>query len=186
MSGLPSPSVKMVHGLYESLLQGQHVVVGFVEGNASKPVILNKYQYEAIDIPVLSPTFYMPLTRLGIFPSDIALGHHTGSSIILRGALPIPGHIEINSITSLEIKSNIGTTISSKKSVTITDGLAGINHVTVDTVLSKVEIGGMFINIKPVIGGMLRLGKAPVAFCNNFPVCLFTGAPHSTSTDVMV
>jgi len=31
---------------------------------------------------------------------------------------------------------------------------------------------------------MLKLGKAAAIAVNNFPACLFTGAPHSTSTDV--
>lgn len=194
VAGLPSPQISMIHGLYEAPLPGQHVVLGFVEGNAQAPIVLNKYPYNPTPNPIFASAFFLPHTRLGIGITDVVLGHHTGSMIALRGTLPLPGSIEIDATTTVGITSKAGVQVKTLATVTvegikvdISDNITGMNKISVSGV--KIEItsmpGGM-INIIPGAGGMLRLGKAPVAFCNNFPVCLFTGAPHSTSTDVMV
>ena len=42
------------------------------------------------------------------------------------------------------------------------------------------------ININPGSGGFLNLGASPAQLCNNLPVCIFSGAPHSSSVDTKV
>lgn len=195
VSGLPSPTVQMIHGLYEAPLPGQHVVIGFIEGNVSNPVILNKYPYNPTPNPVFAPAYFLPLTRLGIGITDVVLGHHTGSMIALRGTLPLPGAIEIDATTTVSITSKVGNSMQTLGTTTIEalkieakDNVLGLNAVKIDGMLNKIEITsapGGFIDVLPGAGGFVRLGKAAAVPCNNFPVCLFTGVPHSTSTDVL-
>lgn len=187
-AGIPSPVVMGIHGLWEAPLPGQHVVIGFVEGDANNAVVLNKYPYNPTPNPVLAPAFMLPLTKQSIGISDVVLGHCSGSYVALRGTLPLPGSIEIEAVTTAKVKAKISTTVQATK-VELKDFI-GLNAIIIDGIMNKIDITANpiagSINITPGAGGMVRLGKVQTAFCNNYPVCMFTGNPHSTSTDVMV
>jgi len=197
-TGMVTGQSKMIHGLYEPIMPGHYVVVGFLNGNANSPIILNRYQYKAIPIGggPIDNLFVNPLTKLNFQTSDIILGHYTGSYMSIHSKLPLPGHFQISSVSSIEIKSKLGITIKSQLEVSIkgdksidlkagkTDATS--SKISMDGIISKIEIQSTIIEIKPKTGGMLKLGSNPSNFCNNLPNCLFTGAPHSTSTDVLV
>lgn len=78
-------------------------------------------------------------------------------------------------------KTNIVT--MDKEGIAIVD--ANQNKITLDsngTVIedksgNKVEMNSTAINILPATG--CNLGNSPVNMVNNFPACLFTGAPHA-------
>jgi hypothetical protein len=240
--------IKMIHGLYEPIMPGQYVLVGFIDGNSQKPIIINKYQYKAIpSTGSIDNLFTNPLSKLNFQSSDIILGHYSGSYLSIHAKTPIPGHVQISSISSMELKSKLGIVmksdlevnikagktpsensikldskvgkievqsssqitmksgqspmdnvikldsqigkieVKSTSEITIKSGQSPIdNIIKLDSQIGKIEIQSSTIEIKPKAGGMVKLGSNPTNYCNNLPNCLFTGAPHSTSTDVLV
>lgn len=74
--------------------------------------------------------------------------------------------------------------------ITLTAGLADIildgGNIDIFGLLGvSISAGpGMNVVIKPGAGGSVKLGLAAAIPVNNYPACLFTGTPHSTSIDV--
>lgn len=104
-AGLPGGVSIGIHGLWESPLPGQEVALGFIEGDVNNPIVLNKYPYNGthrIDLEILH---YLPLTKQLHGPTDVVLGHHTGSFVALRGTVPLPAQIEIRSPSSILVNT---------------------------------------------------------------------------------
>jgi hypothetical protein len=97
--GLPAGVAIGLHGLHESPLPGQQVLVGHVDGSANNPIVLGKYGYNASQRIDLEAMHFLPATVHLIGPTDVSLGHHTGSFIALRGTLPLPSQIDMFSLT---------------------------------------------------------------------------------------
>jgi hypothetical protein len=89
---------------------------------------------------------------------------------------------------SIKLDSKVGKIeVQSSSQITIKSGQSPMDNVIkLDSQIGKIEIQSSTIEIKPKAGGMVKLGSNPTNYCNNLPNCLFTGAPHSTSTDVLV
>lgn len=119
IAGLPFGPAIGVHGLFDGPMPGQKVVVGFIEGNSQKPVILNKYPYMHGWRTDNLFTHVLPLTTKLHSSFDVVLGHFTGSYIKIT-ALPIPAAIEISAQTAVNIISKVATTITSAGLVAIT------------------------------------------------------------------
>jgi hypothetical protein len=107
------PLTGNLHGTYEGLIPGQMVSIGFLRGDSSSPIILNKYPYQGVGNSLLAPSFITPMFLAGYMPTDVLMGHISGSKIGLytggglNGALP--GSIGIDAITQCKItaKTNI-------------------------------------------------------------------------------
>lgn len=95
VAGLPAAGAISIHGLYESPLPGQLVAVGFADGNSGNPMVVERYPYAYSKRPDLQASHILPLTLKAIGPTDVVLGHHTGSFIAMRGTLPLPAEIDI-------------------------------------------------------------------------------------------
>lgn len=99
-----------IHGFWEAPLSGQQVLVGFVEGSSQNPVVLQKYPYNASHRPDLEFLHFLPMAFKLIGPTDVVMGQHVGSRIILRGTFPIPGQIDIFAISAYTLTTlGIGT-----------------------------------------------------------------------------
>lgn len=106
-AGVQSPSSQQVHGLWEAPLPGQQVLVGFVDGSQGNPVVINKYPYNPSLDPIYAPAHTSPLIQKQHSPTDVILGHFSGSWIALRGTLPLPGHIDISSVSTMKLFSQL-------------------------------------------------------------------------------
>lgn len=120
-----------LHGVYEGPIPGQMVAVGFVNGNSSAPMVVNRYPYQAISNPATEAQYVQPMTRKLYDSTDTLIGHFSGSVIrfntgILSGKLP--GSITIESVTDCDIESNTRISISAPVGITITGGLISISN----------------------------------------------------------
>jgi hypothetical protein len=95
---------------------------------------------------------------------------------------------DINHIISSKSSQGDTTTID-KNGVDIKDRYGDECKTTSSGITITTQFGDTItidsngIQIAPATGRFLNLGANPVQFCNNFPNCLFTGAPHSSSKD---
>lgn len=108
-AGLPGIVSSAIHGLYESPVMGQQVVVGYLDGNSLSPIVLAKYPYRTNEIEAYEEVHSLPMVKKGYNYSDVALGHYLGSYIALRTIIPIPGTIEVNSVSKIEMTSKLQT-----------------------------------------------------------------------------
>ncbi len=135
VTGLVSGGVAIgIHGLWESPLNGQQCLVGFVEGSSQNPIVIQKYPYVAsqrIDIEALH---ILPMTLKLIGPTDVVLGHHLGSFIALRGTLPVPGEIDIFALTVFTI-TTLGAAFITVGGA-LTENIGGAKSVTVGAALA--------------------------------------------------
>ncbi|MGA9407361.1 MAG: hypothetical protein WBW71_09545, partial [Bacteroidota bacterium] len=77
-------------------------------------------------------------------------------------------------------KDGINIVDANKNSLAATNN--GIK--TTDKNGNVIEMNSSELNIVPKT--LCNIGSNPTQLVNNFPVCVFSGAPHSTSTDVKV
>lgn len=206
ISGAPSGIREQIHGLWAAPLPGQMVAVAYAEGDAQNPVVLNTYPYCPSPKPWYQSSFYLPMTKTGHGPTDVVLGHHTGSFLALRGTLPVPGAVDFYAATELEVEAEVAisqkTVMYSVEAeiisvegvdvevsgavVTITTENLKISMNKASNAIDIEGIAGAMINVKPGPGGFLNLGNNPTQLCNNLPQCIFSGGPHSSSIDTKV
>lgn len=167
--GKPSTNAKAIHGLYESPVEGQQVAIGFIEGNSHDPIILQKYPYNPSPKTEMQPSYVLPLTKLQHDPSDVILGHYSGSYIALRGKLPIPGAIEIevptdfylHAATSIKQETEGNCQVIAAKNIELKD-TNGSYYIKIDAENSKIDIvagSGADINITTTGGGKLNVNS---------------------------
>jgi hypothetical protein len=149
-----------IHGLWQAPLNGQQVLVGFVEGSSQNPIVLEKYSYNASPRVDLEFNHILPLSSKLIGPTDVVLGHHIGSFIAFRGTLPVPGEIDIFALTifTLTTLGAVAVTvggvwtenITGAKTVTVGGAVAivagGIMSLTSGGLVSVIGVPGMNIN----------------------------------------
>jgi hypothetical protein len=97
-----------LHGSYEGPIPGQMVMVGYENGNASSPFVVNRYPYQGKGNTLVENKYINPLTQKGFDATDVIMGHFSGSYLsfntgILSGELP--GSVTLASITGFSIKS---------------------------------------------------------------------------------
>jgi len=110
------------HGLYEGPVPGQMVIVGFESGNRFAPFVVNRYPYQGVGNTVVEQKYIHPLTNAAFNPSDIILGHQSGSFLVFNTGLPltdngIAGSIKLKAMTEFKMEA---LTLSELKSPTIT------------------------------------------------------------------
>lgn len=142
------------HGLYEGPVAGQMVLVGFENGNAGNPVVINKYPYQGIGDTVNEQSYTLPLTSAGFDSEDIVLGHRSGSYLSLNtGVLSgkTPGSCTFVSIGDFELQTNAGISMTAETSIELvgntmsvdTDTSIGLTSDTITlTVDTQIELNG--------------------------------------------
>lgn len=133
---LPGGVAISIHGLWEAPLSGQQVLVGFIEGDSDNAVVIEKYPYNASARPDLEFNHILPMTSKAIGPTDIALGHFTGSFIVFRGTLPVPGEVDIYAMSILTITA-LATMVTT---------VGGVISMTSGALISLVGVPGVNIN----------------------------------------
>jgi hypothetical protein len=103
-----------LHGSYEGPIAGQMVMVGFENGNASSPFVVNRYPYQGKGNTLVENKYINPLTRKGFDATDVIMGHFSGSYLsfntgILSGK--IPGSVTLSAVTNNSIESSLVTSI---------------------------------------------------------------------------
>lgn len=187
---IPGGVVLGIHGVWESPLPGQMVLVGYVDGSNGNPIVINKYPYNALQRPDLEITHTLPMTQQFHGPTDIVMGHHTGSYIALRGLLPVPGAIDISAMTimtisalaTLDISAVGAATLSSTGSVTVSaDGTATLSSLLSTTVEGKVSLALKSILGPVTIDGLpgvtINTGTRPVAAMGDLTPTLLGPSP---------
>lgn len=154
-----------LHGLWESPLAGQQVLLGFVDGSASDPIVINKYPYNALQRPDLEIMHSLPLTLMAHGPTDVVLGHHTGSFIALRGTLPLPAQIDIASLSAISITAVAFVEIISTLQCSITSSQFSVTAATAASItgatISMTSLGSIIMTAVPSV--IVNGGIRPVA-----------------------
>ena len=164
-----------LHGLFEAPLPGQQVVVGYLDGNGFAPVVLQKYPYNAHQRIDLEAMHTLPLTQLSHGPKDVLLGSFTGSFMALRGTDPMPGQIDIESVTDL--------TMSAFATIDILS--LGAMKITSDTTMDLAATGIMKLDASPAV--VVNSGTFPVAKLGDKTLTLLGPSPIiATGTDLLV
>ena len=93
------------HGLYQPPTLGWMVSVVYEEGEHHRPLITQTYPYNTDHDPQYEPMYQFPLTMMNFDSDDLILGHKSGSYIVIRGNVPVPGDIEFYTDSSLSLFS---------------------------------------------------------------------------------
>lgn len=135
------PTTKMLHGLYKTPVEGQEVLVFFIEGNYMSPVAAIDLPYALYTEDLQLEDFY-PLERLDSL-KDIELGHRTGSVLRFRedGAVEVENWKSDASAVQSSVKMNAdGTIVVSHKAG------ASVN-IDVDGNVQIVPASGKKVNV---------------------------------------
>jgi hypothetical protein len=102
------PITGNLHGSYEGPIPGQMVIVGFENGNAGAPYVVNRYPYQGKGNTLTEAKYINPVTRALFDSTDVITGHFSGSYLafytgILSGE--IPGSVKINAMTDFNAKA---------------------------------------------------------------------------------
>lgn len=99
------PKTGNLNGLYEGVIPGQGVTVGFVDGNRHAPFVINKYPYQMVGNSINELKYSNPLTQKGWNSFDTILGHFGGSYLRFATLLPLPASTQLYSVTDLDIET---------------------------------------------------------------------------------
>lgn len=92
--GFIDPATGNLHGVYEGLIPGQMVSIGFLEGNSASPVILNRYPYQGKGNSLKEKSFVNPMFLAGYSQNDTLIGNVSGSVIgLYTGINPLGGRL---------------------------------------------------------------------------------------------
>lgn len=156
----PGPNVEInpvaIHGLYESPMPGQMVLLGYIHGDTAHPVIVQKYPYSWSKNPVLESFHLLAMTRKLIGPFDTVLGNFTGSFIALRGTLPLPAEIDIVSLSLINVLAAAAITMTAGAAMTMTSGAA----VSVTSAAAMTLTSGAALTMTVAAAGTLTTGAA--------------------------
>lgn len=103
------PITQSLHGTYEGPIPGQMVMVGYENGNANSPFVVNRYPYQGKGNTLFEGAYFQPLTKNLIDSTDVLIGHFSGSYMsfntgILSGE--VPGSVTIGAITGFKAIAN--------------------------------------------------------------------------------
>lgn len=123
------PITGNLHGVYEGLIPGQMVTMGFIDGNSAAPIILNRYPYQGKGNTLTENTFITPMFLAGYSPNDTLIGNVSGSVIglytgvnVLGGKLP--GSIGIDAFTECNITAQTDILLDAIVSAEVKSALA--------------------------------------------------------------
>lgn len=140
------PITKNIHGIYEGPIPGQMVIVGFENGNAHAPFVINKYPYQGAGNSVTESSYFTPLTINNRDATDVILGHFSGSYLSFNTGIfsgELPGSVTLNSVTTFQALALNGT------GATLTmDSLFEIKNIVTDL---KTEIHGLIDELSTLI-----------------------------------
>jgi hypothetical protein len=107
-----------MHGLYEGPIPGQMVVVGFIDGNRHSPYVLNRYPYQGYGNTSVESKYINPLTTATFDPTDVILGHQSGSFMVFNTGSPLginglPGSVKIKTVSDFTVESTTKIVFSS-------------------------------------------------------------------------
>jgi hypothetical protein len=124
------------HGTYEGPYPGQGVMVGFLNGNAHSPIVVNRFPYQGNKNTLLSPMYNNPMTKQLRDATDIIIGHFSGSFLSFNTGLisgKLPGSISLSAKTDIEISALVSasmtattTTINGDAELKLTGGIIQI------------------------------------------------------------
>jgi len=130
------PISRNLHGLYEGLIPGQMVAIGFANGNRHAPFVVNRYPYQAVGNTFKEAAYLNPLTQKGWNSQDTILGHFSGSYLRFGTFLPLPGSTQLLSITDLDIETKTNMRIKSAIKTEISSNIVSISGST------QIELNG--------------------------------------------
>ncbi len=162
-----------VHGLYEGVIPGQMVVIGFENGNKNMPFVVNRYPYQGVGNSITESSYIMPTFKAMISTTDVVLGHFSGSFLSFNSgifpSIKLPGSVTLNAMTSLDISALtnidmsavVSTTIGSNVNTTISSNVLSNLTSKVQSKISS-DLGGTvavnaLIQIKNTAQSMLTL-----------------------------
>ena len=110
-----------LHGSYDGPYPGQMVMVGFRNGNMNDPFVVNKYPYQGTGNTLVEAGYKLPLTKALYNPSDVMIGHFSGSFLSFNTGVPIvangiPGSVKLKSVTDMLLDA--GTTFIADSLIT--------------------------------------------------------------------
>lgn len=103
------PITGNLHGTYEGPIPNQMVIVGFENGNANSPFVVNRYPYQGAGNTLYEGAYINPLTRNLFDSTDVMIGHFSGSSLVFNTGIlsgEIPGSVTLNAATSMKLIAN--------------------------------------------------------------------------------
>lgn len=121
------PITNNLHGTYEGPIPGQMVTVGFENGNAASPFVVNRYPYQGTGNTFTESKFINPLTTAGFDSTDVMIGHFSGSFLSFNTGLlsgKLPGSVSLNAMTDLDIVSNTNITADAGVNMSLSSALA--------------------------------------------------------------
>ena len=175
-----------IHGLWESPLSGQMVLIGYVDGSSGNPIVINKYPYNASQRPDLEAMHFLPMTVKGHGFSDVVLGHHTGSYIALRGTLPLPAEIDIFSMSAIVITAAAYMDVLTTAQCTFTTGgkfevaalgvidLSAVGQVSISSGVA-LSIDGSVVSMTGSISVGITSSAAPLSLTGTPSVIINSG-----------
>lgn len=140
--GIPFGPTIGIHGLYEAPLPGQQVVVGFLDGSAQSPIVLQKYPHPTSQRVDNLGAHFLPMSQKAHGPTDVVLGHHTGAFVALRGLLPIPAEVDIFAPSIFSVVAGAAFSIVA----------TAVGAITAGTTLSMQAGGAMTISAGATVG----------------------------------
>lgn len=154
-----------IHGSYEGPIPGQMVMVGFENGNAHAPFVVNRYPYQGTGNSFTESAYINPLTKAMFDATDVITGHFSGSYLsfntgILSGKLP--GSVTINSMTQLESVCALGSSIIQDLDIVMEAASITLQDTTG---LNKIELGptGVVFTVNGLtFGAATHLHPTPV------------------------
>jgi hypothetical protein len=140
------PMTGNLHGIYEGPIPGQMVSIGFANGNLDAPYVVNRYPYQGVGNTFTESQYINPLTNAGFHPTDVIVGHFSGSYMSLNtGILPsteLAGSIRLKAITDFNCESGANIlldAIVSSELKAATAKLTGTTLAEVSATTSKLK-----------------------------------------------
>lgn len=110
-AGTAGGSSTGIHGLYWPPLPGQTVALGFVDGCASAPIVLQRYSTYVSKDPTLESMHFMPITQHLHSARDLVLGHYQGSYLAFRST-SLPGQVDMYAQTLMQLQAMASMTLT--------------------------------------------------------------------------
>ena len=140
------PITGNLHGSYEGFIPGQMVTVGFLNGNSSAPIVVNRYPYQGTGNTGVEAQYLLPMFKAGYDFSDVILGHFTGSKISSNTGIfsgKVPASISIEAFTECNITANTTILVNALVSAEVKSALAKLTgSVSAEISAPLVKIDG--------------------------------------------
>jgi len=127
------PTSGNLHGTYEGPIPGQMVMVGFENGNAQSPFVVNRYPYQGVGNTLTESAYINPLTKALFDSTDVMMGHFSGSYLsfntgVLSGKLP--GSVTLATISDFDLTSNANILLESLVTAELNSAITTITGST--------------------------------------------------------